>query len=624
MRRNRLLGLILIFIILIVVSMSIGYAAFGTTLSIDGIVAESRVNTDVRVTNFIVLSSTDGGISSGEDYNVNNVSANVTLPNNTSTVTYQVEVKNFGNTLVGITDIELPDQLKNVLDINITGYNLNDELRDNNDECVTSANGCMLDIKRTFNITVGYKNSYNTSDRTVFDDFVLGFTFKKMYQVTLHDFTGMSFSDNELRAFDGETYSLNVNASNVAFKVYMNGASTNYSYADGVLSVSNVSGSLDITMIDLTGAHIQVSNPKVSLKVGTTNYDNYMKPSSNATLVDGNGNQISGYSVNYSYSNTVNPYKPGIYTVNYSATVEIVQFSAQATLVIYGPPSIDFDDCGWTLVNANLNECAVGFEKVTGTTGDPWMVIPFSEDNYFDPLDYRYIVIRYKTATSSSNRVDVFMTSTPVDNTYTVTGNMTTNNQWHELAIDLWSNNNVKNMGLVKGLRFDFINAANVPVTLDYIKFTNDYTVLDYGYIRDFPDTSIYSKLTFTNANYIVADNQLTVYGLNSDPQVQISMDPDEYFDARRYHFMYVYYRYAGNATSKIQTYLTYSPVDNTYFLDYATTGGNQWRLATIDLTNNTNIYLKGIIDGFRFDPMTIQGVNFEVSYIAFSDRCRS
>ena len=29
-------------------------------------------------------------------------------------------------------------------------------------------------------------------------------------------------------------------------------------------------------------------------------------------------------------------------------------------------------------------------------------------------------------------------------------------------------------------------------------------------------------------------------------------------------------------------------------------------------------------IDGFRFDPMTISGVNIEVKYIAFSDRARS
>ncbi len=67
----------------------------------------------------------NGGISDYEDFDINSVLSSITLPNSTSSVTYNVEIKNLGNVEMGILDItNLPSNLT----YSISNYNLKDKL----------------------------------------------------------------------------------------------------------------------------------------------------------------------------------------------------------------------------------------------------------------------------------------------------------------------------------------------------------------------------------------------------------------------------------------------------------------------------------------------------------------
>lgn len=71
--RNKYKNIISIFVLVIVCTLSMGYAAFGSELSISEIVADVRIEADVRVTSIMYSNSTNGAVSSSEDYDVNSV-----------------------------------------------------------------------------------------------------------------------------------------------------------------------------------------------------------------------------------------------------------------------------------------------------------------------------------------------------------------------------------------------------------------------------------------------------------------------------------------------------------------------------------------------------------------------
>ena len=179
-KSNNSILLIVIIIFVLIVGITIGYSTFNGYLFVDDFVVAVRPDVKVRVTSFTVSSVSNGGSSDSVDYNVSSVLGNLVLPNSNSSVTYTVTIRNYGNTEVEITDISLPSELNDILDVTYDGYTIGDKLRDNNDSCENSASGCKLNIERTFNINVKYKtNAYNSSN-TTFNNFMLVFKFNKV------------------------------------------------------------------------------------------------------------------------------------------------------------------------------------------------------------------------------------------------------------------------------------------------------------------------------------------------------------------------------------------------------------------------------------------------------------
>ena len=116
----------------VVIMLTLGYATTEDTLAIDS-KAYVRVEADVRVTGFALNTSANGGTSLNEEYGKDFVKSTTRLPNNNSTVTYTVQVTNFGNAEMGIRSIT---GLPNNLEYTLTGYTLEAALCDSNNNSI--------------------------------------------------------------------------------------------------------------------------------------------------------------------------------------------------------------------------------------------------------------------------------------------------------------------------------------------------------------------------------------------------------------------------------------------------------------------------------------------------------
>lgn len=85
---------------------SIGYAALNTTLSISG-TATARAKSDIRVKNITLKSTSNHGSEVyNSRYSKENTITSVSLPNETSTVTYTVTIHNYSNITYMLQDIQ--------------------------------------------------------------------------------------------------------------------------------------------------------------------------------------------------------------------------------------------------------------------------------------------------------------------------------------------------------------------------------------------------------------------------------------------------------------------------------------------------------------------------------------
>ena len=150
-------------IILVVSFITVGFCAIQSNLLVTDIGATVRVEKDIRVTGISVKNSSGNAISNWEDYNVKSIMSSVSLPNADSTITYNVEITNFGNVEAGILNIT---GLSSNLNYSISNYTLRNTLCDDNDPTK-----CKLGSISTLEITIGYnENGYNSSNTThVFD-----------------------------------------------------------------------------------------------------------------------------------------------------------------------------------------------------------------------------------------------------------------------------------------------------------------------------------------------------------------------------------------------------------------------------------------------------------------------
>ena len=97
--------IIKIILVVTVCFLTIGFSSFTSQLGINGISAQVRIQRDIRITSVAIDSVSGNALSNGEDYNVDTITSGISLPNANSTVTYNIEIINVGNTEAVIKSI---------------------------------------------------------------------------------------------------------------------------------------------------------------------------------------------------------------------------------------------------------------------------------------------------------------------------------------------------------------------------------------------------------------------------------------------------------------------------------------------------------------------------------------
>ena len=100
MRRKRIIEIVLI--IIVVFSLTIGFSAYGNQGTISGATANVKLQDDLRITSATYNSATNSGSSISVDHGKYNILSSINLPNSSSTVTYNVELTNFGRDFIKV------------------------------------------------------------------------------------------------------------------------------------------------------------------------------------------------------------------------------------------------------------------------------------------------------------------------------------------------------------------------------------------------------------------------------------------------------------------------------------------------------------------------------------------
>ena len=230
MNKKNIFSVVILFLIL---SITVGFSAFASEMSIGKIVADVRVKKDIRITDVEFVSASNGGINS-LDYETASIIGNINLNGINSTVTLQVSITNFGNEEMGIWDITgLSDNLIRIVD----GYTLKSKLCDN-------SGSCKLGSTSTFNIIF----EYDTYDAFTKDhDIKLDFDFREMHTITYEGITNNSYPTEVI---NGDNLSIDfigdIPEDVIIYKDGIKDDSSKYSYSNGTLSFNDISGNLVI------------------------------------------------------------------------------------------------------------------------------------------------------------------------------------------------------------------------------------------------------------------------------------------------------------------------------------------------------------------------------------------
>ena len=227
---------LLVLLMFLVLSVSIGYSSLTTSLNITGLVTKVRQKADIRITDLQMSEVSNEGQSKYQEYNKENISVGISLPNSNSQVTYKVEVTNIGNVEMGILSIEgLPENLE----YELKDYQLKEKICD-------ISNVCKLGIKKEFYITVKYKDNINNSSITEYN-INLDFTFKQVYNVTYEGITNNNYPTTVL---ESDTLEIEF-TSPIPEKVvpYINDTKVEYTYENNKITVPNVTGDINLKYI---------------------------------------------------------------------------------------------------------------------------------------------------------------------------------------------------------------------------------------------------------------------------------------------------------------------------------------------------------------------------------------
>lgn len=216
--------------LVVVLLLTVGYAAFGDNMSIGGTVATVIPDANIRITS-VVASGNNGATVGTTDHGYHYISSSVSMPQN-STITYTVEVTNFGNEPMAIYAINPTYSPNDIKIISTSGYNIGDKI------CADSnPSQCTLNAVKTFTITIGYNNYGGTQAHEI----NLDFEFVRTYDVTYSHITNNGYP---AVAYVGKPFQVTFSG-DVPADIIVS-PSHNHTYQNGVLSIPNVTSDITI------------------------------------------------------------------------------------------------------------------------------------------------------------------------------------------------------------------------------------------------------------------------------------------------------------------------------------------------------------------------------------------
>lgn len=347
--KNKYFLLFVIFVLISIILITIGYSSFESTLTVSNLKVDVRPDKNVRITSTSISSKNNNANISNFNYGTDIIYSDYYLPNQDSEVTYLVQVKNFGNVEVGIKEFILSDNYKDVLKVETTEYTEGSMIKDNQETCIHNVDGCKLDIIKTFYLTIKYQeNAYNNTTERNFSNVTINFNFVQMYRIT---YEVLDNGDYPEAVFDGDNLSVNFpsNPSNLIIT-----GSDNYTYSNGDLTINNIKN--DIIIEDPMVHNIEYNITYVGLDTSSTS--EYP-----TTVKRGDSFEIK-YSKIYSVevsgtTNYINDTQNGILTVN-NASNDIEITFTQIYDVDY---AIEVDE------NANTVTLSLDETRVNSTQG---------------------------------------------------------------------------------------------------------------------------------------------------------------------------------------------------------------------------------------------------------------
>ena len=257
MRNRKYRNISLIVILLLIVTLSVGFSALQKQLFVSDINMEVRLQEDVRVSRISLTSSVGDAISNSEDYNKAKLYGNVTFPTTSSYVLYKVDLTNYGNVKSGLLKID-----NNTSD---TTYQICDS---NGSNCTSDVetqicNGSNCTLGSTKEIYVKVKP--NTSGTKNID---LDFDFEPYHNITYSYFQDNTSSFKK-EIMEKDTYSVTI--SSKPEEVEVSGtAQVNYNKNTGELTLSNIES-------DITLSAKYLINEVSETSYSGTNPNNYVR-----------------------------------------------------------------------------------------------------------------------------------------------------------------------------------------------------------------------------------------------------------------------------------------------------------------------------------------------------------
>lgn len=226
MNKKSIFSVIILFLVL---SITVGFSAFASEMSISKIVADVRIEKNVRITGVEILYDRSNDITLNNlDYDVDSVLSNVSFNSTSSYVVYKVTITNFGNARAGVYNVNFGSGY--VYDVLDSAYG---------SMICDASNKCNLGASTDVIFKV-YPSSHSIGNHVVDFDFDI----RQYYDITYQNVSG-SYADTVIGGEGLYVYFSSPKPTGV--KLYCDGElidSSKYSYRNGDLEYQGVWGNI--------------------------------------------------------------------------------------------------------------------------------------------------------------------------------------------------------------------------------------------------------------------------------------------------------------------------------------------------------------------------------------------